>query len=283
METLPSTARLGVIGGSGLYTLLGEAGSSDAAQVEMIEVVTPFGPPSGPVALGTVGGGTVNATEIAFLPRHGLHHQWPPHRVNYRANIWALQSLGVTRIIAPCAVGSLRAELAPGQVVICDQYVDATHGREGSFFDGPGVNHLAAADPYCPQIGAVLAERARAEGFVAHEGGTVVVIPGPRFASRAESATYRHLGYDVINMTQCPEAPLARELGICYSTIALVTDYDSGLPDRDDLMPVTQEAVFAAFAANIERIKVVLRTTAAEVSTTVTCRCGAAGFPRPSG
>ena len=279
METSTSTERLGVIGGSGLYTLLGEQVSGDAATVEMVEVETPYGPPSGPIAVGTL-----DDTEIAFLPRHGVQHQWPPHRVNYRANIWALHSLGVTRIVAPCAVGSLRAELAPGDVVICDQYVDATCGRDGTFFDGPTVNHLAAADPYCPQIGTVLAEWARAEGFVAHEGGTVVVISGPRFASRAESTTYRHLGYDVINMTQCPEAPLARELGLCYSTIALVTDYDSGLPDRSDLTPVTQDEVFAAFALNVERIKTVVRRTAAALSSSATtCRCHASGFTPSNG
>lgn len=282
MEPCPGGGRLGVIGGSGLYTFLGDDELGGGSSVEMIEVDTPYGSPSGPIAVGTVREGEI-AREVAFLPRHGLHHQWPPHRVNYRANVWALRSLGVERIVAPCAVGSLRADMAPGDVVICDQYVDATQGREGTFFDGPVVNHLAAADPYCPQVGAVLAAQARSAGFAVHEAGTVVVIPGPRFASRAESSTYRALGYDVINMTQCPEAPLARELGLCYSTIALVTDYDSGLPGRADLVPVTQAEVFAAFAANVERIKVALRSTVVALAPTASCRCSEAGFSRAVG
>lgn len=261
--------RLGVIGGSGLYQLLADATS--------VEVDTPYGPPSGPVAIGTVVGGA-GAREVAFLPRHGLEHQWPPHLLNYRANIWALHSLGVRRIIAPCACGSLRGEIAPGDVVVCDQYVDATWGRPGTFFDGPQVNHLAAPDPYCRELGAVVGREATEEGFAVHASGTVVVIPGPRFATRAESATYRKLGYDVINMTQCPEVALARELGICYSALALVTDYDSGLYDRPDVTAVNQADVFAAFAANVDRVRSIVRRVLVELPTERSCSCAASGF-----
>jgi 5'-methylthioadenosine phosphorylase len=260
---------LGVIGGSGLYQLLADA--------TFVDVDTPYGPTSGPVAIGTVVS-AAGTREIAFLPRHGLDHQWPPHQVNYRANIWALHSIGVRRIIAPCACGSLRAEIAPGDVVICDQYVDATWGRPGTFFDGPHVNHLAAPDPYCPDLGAVVGREAAAEGFIVHAGGTVVVIPGPRFATRAESGTYRTLGYDVINMTQCPEVALARELGICYTAMALVTDYDSGLDERPDVGAVTQADVFATFAANVDRVRAVIRRVLAELPTERSCSCAASRF-----
>jgi len=234
---------LGVIGGSGLYRLLDDA--------QLVEVETPYGPTSGPIAIGTLVG-PFGTREVAFLPRHGLTHQWPPHLLNYRANIWALHSIGVRRIMAPCACGSLRAAMKPGDVVICDQYVDATWGRPGTFFDGPQVNHLAAADPYCPDLGAAVGREAAAEGFEVHPRGTVVVIPGPRFATRAESATYRILGYDIINMTQCPEVALARELGLCYSLIALVTDYDAGVDGHE---PVTMEAVFAMMRSNVARVR----------------------------
>lgn len=260
---------IAVIGGSGLYSLLEDA--------DTVAVDTPYGPPSGPITIGQVD--TPNGQRrVAFLPRHGAQHEWPPHRVNYRANVWALHSLGVERIIAPCACGSLREELKPGDVVICDQYVDATWGRAGTFFDGPVVNHLAAADPYCPDVGRALATEATAGGFDVHTHGTVVVIPGPRFATRAESATYRALGYDIINMTQCPEVALARELGICYSALALVTDYDSGLSERPELAAVTQADVFSAFAANIHRLRAVLTHTLAQLPDARECSCTVTGF-----
>lgn len=268
-------ATYGVIGGSGLYALLDD--------VEMVDVPTPFGEPSGPIAVGRVSGADGAERAVAFVARHGSGHELPPHRINYRANIWALHSLGVRRIVAPCACGSLRADLAPGHVVICDQFVDATWGRPGTFFDGPVVNHLAAADPYCPELGTAVADRARAEAFVVHDHGTVVVIPGPRFATRAESATYRALGYDVINMTQCPEVALARELGICYAAVALVTDYDSGLAERPDVAAVTQQDVFAAFAANVDRLRTVLHHVLADIGPEPICRCRAVGFDQPDG
>ncbi len=260
---------LGVIGGSGLYRLLDD--------VEMVDVDTPYGAPSGPIAVGRVDGAG-GGREVAFLPRHGLDHEWPPHRLNYRANVWALHSLGVQRIVAPCACGSLRAVFKPGDIVICDQYVDATWGRPGTFFDGPVVNHLSAADPYCPDLAAVIAVAATDAGFDVHRRGTVVVIPGPRFATRAESATYRTLGYDVINMTQCPEVALARELGICYSAVALITDYDSGLDDRPGLAAVNQADVFAAFAANVDRLRGALHRVLGDLPPGRSCACADNGF-----
>jgi 5'-methylthioadenosine phosphorylase len=260
---------LAVIGGSGLYRLLDDA--------EMIEVDTPYGPPSAPVAIGRVHG-AAGEREVAFLARHGLEHQWPPHRVNYRANVWALHSLGVQRIVAPCACGSLRVELKPGEVVLCDQYVDATWGRPGTFFDGPQVNHLAAAEPYCADLTGAMGPQLVAGGFQVHPRGTVVVIAGPRFATRAESATYRTLGYDVVNMTQCPEVALARELGLCYCAVALITDYDSGLEAQPELAAVTQADVFAAFAANVDRLRSVLHGALAALPPGRSCACADNGF-----
>lgn len=257
---------IGVIGGSGLYSFL--------TDVEQIDVITPFGEPSGPIAVGTLeaAGG---AKRVAFLPRHGVAHQFPPHGINYRANLWALHSLGVTRVFGPSACGSLRSDIAPGDLVVCDQFVDQTNGRSGTYFDGPVVNHVSMADPYCPQMAEAVVGAARIEGMVAHAGGTVVVIAGPRFATRAESGTYRRLGYDVINMTQCPEVALARELGMCYSSVALVTDYDSGVDDRPEIGAVNQADVFEVFAANVDRLRGVLRRSIVEIADR-SCNCAAA-------
>ncbi|MCU1387814.1 MAG: 5-methylthioadenosine phosphorylase [Ilumatobacteraceae bacterium] len=267
---------IGVIGGSGLYSFL--------TDVEHVDVATPFGNPSGPVALGMLDapGG---ARRVAFLPRHGLDHQLPPHGINYRANLWALHSLGVTRIFGPSACGSLRADIAPGDLVVCDQFVDQTTGRPGTYFDGPIVNHVSMADPYCPQMADAVIAAARFEGMPVHPTGTVVVIAGPRFATRAESGTYRRLGYDVINMTQCPEVALARELGMCYSSIALVTDYDSGVDDRPEIEAVNQADVFEVFAANVDRLRGVLRRSIIDLADR-SCSCAAATngiMPTPGG
>ncbi len=213
---LDEPAEIGVFGGSGLYALLDDP-------VE-IEVPTPYGAPSGPLHLGHIGD-----RRVAFLPRHGPGHEFPPHRINYRANVWALRQVGVTRILAPCASGSLQPEVKPGHFVVCDQLVDRTYGREQTYFDGPGAVHVSLAEPYCPQLRRLAVESVDAEGITVHDGGTVVVIQGPRFSTRAESVWYRELGWNVVNMTQYPEAALARELGICYVSIALITDYDVGV------------------------------------------------------
>lgn len=239
---MPDTAgwpapRLAVIGGSGFYEFL-EAPRS-------VEMSTPYGDPSGPVAIGAVGGRLV-----AFLPRHGRQHEFPPHRVNYRANVWALRSLGVRRILAPCAVGSLQTHLGPGALVVPDQLIDRTTGRVQTFMDG-GAVHVGFADPYCPTLRRALT--AADETIV--DTATMVVIEGPRFSTRAESQWYAAQGWSLINMTGHPEAVLARELAMCYAAIALVTDRDAGVSDADS---VTQADVFAEFASNIDRLRALL-------------------------
>ncbi len=230
------TAQVAVIGGSGFYEFL-----ADAVEVD---VETPYGAPSAPVAVGDVDG-----TPVAFLPRHGKGHAYPPHRINYRANLWALRSLGVRQVLAPCAVGGLRDEVAPGDLVVPDQLVDRTWGRPQSYVES-GAMHLPFADPYCPTLSSALAD---SEGV--RHGGTMVVVEGPRFSTRAESRHYAAQGWSLINMTGHPEAVLARELQMCYSAVALVTDMDAGVESGDG---VGQAEVFAMFAANIDRVKAIL-------------------------
>jgi 5'-methylthioadenosine phosphorylase len=252
---------LGVLGGSGLYRFL------DDVTEERLD--SPYGAPSAPVQVGHLGD-----RAVAFLPRHGAHHELPPHRIPYRANLWALRELGVTRVFAPCASGSLRLEVRPGDFVVCDQLVDRTWGRPDTYYDGPAANHIAFADPYCPELRQVAVAAGRAEEVTIHDGGTVVVIQGPRFATRAESRWYRSAGWEVINMTQYPEAALARELGLCYAAIALVTDYDTGVEDDPEVEPVTQAEVFATFEANLDRVRAVLRRALTAVPTDQTgCAC----------
>ena len=227
--------RVAVIGGSGFYEFL--ESPTD------IEVPTPYGAPSSPVAVGDVGG-----QPVAFLPRHGRGHEYPPHRINYRANMWALRSLGVQQVLAPCAVGGLQPETQPGTLVIPDQLVDRTTGRVQTFID-TGAAHAPFADPYCPQLRAALIASA---GTDALGSGTMVVIEGPRFSTRAESQSYAKAGWTVVNMTGHPEAVLARELGLCYATIALVTDLDAGVSAEES---VDQAQVFALFERHIGRLK----------------------------
>jgi 5'-methylthioadenosine phosphorylase len=228
-----SHATVAVIGGSGFYEFLDDA--------REVEVATPYGDPSAPVAVGDVRG-----TPVAFLPRHGKGHAFPPHLINYRANLWALRSLGVRQVLAPCAVGGLRDEVAPGDLVVPDQLVDRTSGRVQSYVE-TGAVHVPFADPYCPTLSQVVAA---AEG-VKH-GGTMVVIEGPRFSTRAESQHYAAQGWTLINMTGHPEAVLAREMQLCYAPLALVTDMDAGVESGEG---VGQEEVFAMFARNIDRLK----------------------------
>jgi 5'-methylthioadenosine phosphorylase len=233
---------IGIFGGSGFYRFLDD--------VEEMPVATPYGPPSAPVRIGRLEG-----SEVAFMPRHGDEHTLPPHRINYRANVWAMQEIGVRRIIGPSACGSLKPELEPGTFVICDQFVDRTTGREGTFYDGPQTTHVSAADPYCADLSATLAAAAREEGVPVVEGGTVVVVQGPRFSTRAESRLYAASGFDVVNMTQFPEAWLARELSLCYANVSLVTDYDVGLEGMPHVPPVSAEGAFAVFRENLERLR----------------------------
>jgi 5'-methylthioadenosine phosphorylase len=239
---------IGVFGGSGFYSFLDD--------VETQVVNTPYGAPSAPVSVGTVEG-----TEVAFLPRHGPSHEYPPHKVNWRANLWALWELGVTRIFGPCAAGSLQSGIQPGDFVVLDQLVDRTWGRGDTYFDGPVPGHISFADPYCPELRSVLLAAGEGHGeLTLHDGGTVVVVQGPRFSTRAESAWFRSAGWDVVNMTQYPEAYLARELGICYSGIALVTDYDTGIDHDPTVGPVTMDDVFEVLRSNVARTRDLLFT-----------------------
>ncbi|HEX8346145.1 MAG TPA: S-methyl-5'-thioadenosine phosphorylase, partial [Actinoplanes sp.] len=254
-----STADIGVIGGSGLYALLEGATSH--------EVSTPFGAPSDPVTVAQVGG-----RRVAFLPRHGADHRFPPHRIPYRANLWALRSLGVRQIIAPCAVGGLRPELGPGTFVVPDQLIDRTSGREQTYYDTQAV-HVSFADPYCPRgRRTVLAAGAR-HGVQAVDGGTMVVVQGPRFSTRAESRWFASVGGSVVNMTGHPEAVLARELALCYTAIALVTDLDAGVEGDHG---VTQDEVFSVFADNTARLRTVLLDAVAALPAERDCACGRA-------
>ncbi|MFE3875817.1 S-methyl-5'-thioadenosine phosphorylase [Kitasatospora sp. NPDC059146] len=245
-----SRAELGVIGGSGLYALLDE--------VAEVRVETPYGPPSDAVFVGEVAG-----RRVAFLPRHGRGHGVPPHRINYRANLWALRSLGVRQVLGPCAVGGLRAEFGPGALVVPDQFVDRTSGRVQTYYDGlplpdgsvPGVVHVSMADPYCPAGRAAVLGAARSVAWEPVDGGTLVVIEGPRFSTRAESRWFAANGWSVVGMTGHPEAVLARELGLCYSSLALVTDHDAGVGNGEG---VTHAEVLEVFAGNVDRLRTVL-------------------------
>jgi len=219
--------------------------------------------------------GELSGRTVAFLARHGLRHEVPAHRVNYRANLWALRRLGVRRVLAPCSVGSLQPHIEPGHFVVCDQLVDRTRGRADTYFDGPTLAHVSFADPYCPELREVAFATARVEGITVHERGTVVVIQGPRFSTRAESRWFSAAGWDVVNMTQYPEAVLARELGMCYSGIALATDYDAGLEGVEGIEAVTIETVFAVLAANIERVQGLLTAMVPAVPGEPSCRCRA--------
>ena len=248
----PRRADIGVYGGSGLYSLLDD--------VDELAVDTPFGPPSAPVTLGEVAG-----RRVAFLPRHGRTHSLPPHRLPYRANAWAMRQLGVRAILAPCASGSLQPDIHPGDFVVVDQIVDRTHGRDSSFHDGPdapdgfaAVDHLSFAEPYDARLRAAALTACGDEGVTVHDGGTVVVINGPRFSTKAESRWYAAQGWHVVNMTQMPEAALAAEAGIPYAAIALVTDYDVGLEGVTGIEPVTMDQVFAMLERNAEAVRKVL-------------------------
>jgi 5'-methylthioadenosine phosphorylase len=235
-------AEIGIIGGSGFYAFLEGA--------EEVELETPYGKPSAPLRVGELGG-----RRVAFLPRHGRRHELPPHRIPYRANLWALRELGVRRVIGPCASGALRADLALGEFVVCDQYVDRTWGRGDTFYDGPETTHVSAADPFCPDLRGLLVETGRELGIPVRDGGTVVVIQGPRFSTRAESRWFRAMGWDVVNMTCYPECHLARELELCYATVAMVTDYDVGVEGGE---PVSAERVMQVFRENNERLRELL-------------------------
>ncbi|MDF0529841.1 S-methyl-5'-thioadenosine phosphorylase [Tsukamurella sp. 8F] len=251
---------IAVVGGTGLYRFFD--GPTDERVVD-----TPYGPPSAPVSIGTVG-----ETAVAFLPRHGRSHEFAPHTVPYRANMWALHSLGVRKVLAPCAVGSLTTELPPGSIAVPDQLVDRTTSRVSTYFDGPAI-HVGFADPYCPGL------RRAALGTGAAEGGTMTVIEGPRFSSRAESRWYAAQGWSLLNMTGLPEAALARELKLCYAAIALVTDFDAGIEPGEG---VQMADVLAEFGRHVDRLTAAVRTAVSATDPEDGCLCAAGEQPRPA-
>jgi 5'-methylthioadenosine phosphorylase len=236
-------AEIGVFGGSGFYSLLDD--------VREIKVDTPYGQPSDSFFLADVGG-----RKVAFLPRHGRRHTIPPHRINYRANVWAMRSLGVKAVISPCAAGSLQVHVKPGDFVVCDQLVDRTRGRIDTFYDGPIVTHLSSAEMYDPVLRQLAIDTIRDHGIPLHERGTIVIIQGPRFSTKAESKWFSDAGWEVISMTQYPEAWLCRELGMAVVNIALITDYDAGIHEGTEA--VDAQSVTEVFAQNAERIRKVV-------------------------
>lgn len=258
---------IAVIGGTGLYRFLG-AGAGEERTVD-----TPYGPTSAPITVGEVAG-----REVAFLPRHGRKHEYSPHTVPYRANLWALRCLGVRQVLAPCAVGSLDAAAGPGTISVPDQLVDRTTGagsgaRASTYYDAHGV-HVSFADPYCPVL------RAAAVPHADRDTATMVVIEGPRFSTRAESRWYAAQGWDLVNMTGLPEAALARELKLCYASIALVTDLDAGIEAGDG---VHTEDVLAQFKQNLPRLTDVLTKTIGAIDPAAQCTCAAGDHALPDG
>ncbi|MDX2064438.1 MAG: S-methyl-5'-thioadenosine phosphorylase [Fimbriimonadaceae bacterium] len=237
------TAQIGVFGGSGFYSLL--------PNVREVKVDTPYGPPSDSVFLAEV-----HDKRVAFLPRHGRNHTIPPHKINYRANVWAMRALGCRCIISPCAAGSLQRHVEPGHFVVSDQFVDRTNGRADTFYDGPIVTHVSPADMYHPLLRQLAIETIREHGITCHETGTVVVIQGPRFSTKSESKWFHDQGWEVINMTQYPEAYLCHELGMGVVNIALITDFDSGV--HADTDAVNAHSVLEVFRSNSEKIKQVV-------------------------
>lgn len=257
-----TTAEVGVFGGSGFYSFLDD--------VQEVEVDTPFGAPSAPLMVGEIEG-----RRVAFLARHGLKHQLPPHRVPYRANVWAMKDLGVRRIVGPCAAGSLQPAVKPGHFVICDQLVERTWGRQDTFYDGPETTHIGFAEPYCPTMREAAIKEGRDLGIELHERGTVVVVQGPRFSTRAESDFFRLQGWEVINMTQYPESVLARELELCYLNVSLITDYDVGV-EGEEVEPVSHERVIQVFNENISKLRDLLFRVIPTLPDERTCPCATA-------
>ncbi|MBW1603935.1 S-methyl-5'-thioadenosine phosphorylase [Streptomyces sp. JJ66] len=265
MDEQVAQADIGVIGGSGFYSFLDE--------VREVRVTTPYGEPSDALFLGELAG-----RRVAFLPRHGRDHRLPPHKINYRANLWALRSVGVRRVLGPCAVGGLREKYGPGTLVVPDQLVDRTRTRAQSFFDGeeradgvrPNVVHVAFADPYCETGREAVLSAARGRDWEPVDGGTMVVVEGPRFSTRAESRWHAAQGWAVVGMTGHPEAVLARELGLCYSSLALVTDLDAGAETGEG---VSHAEVLAVFRENLVRVRDVLFDAVAALPAERGCAC----------
>ncbi len=238
---MKAKAKIGIIGGTGVYD------PKMFKLKETLKLSTPYGPPSDEIQIGDMGG-----TRIAFMQRHGPEHIYPPHKVNYRANIWAMKQLGVERIISPCAVGSLQEEFEPGQIAIVDQFIDFTKTRLYTFYDGPKTVHVSAADPICGELRDIFIKEAKKNKITFHRDGTYVCIEGPRFSTRAESQMFRAFA-DVIGMTLCPEAQLARELEICYVSLAMITDYDVWAEH-----PVDVDTVLRTMSENLDKIRTLI-------------------------
>jgi 5'-methylthioadenosine phosphorylase len=251
-----------VIGGSGLYEL---EGLRDAREV-LVE--TPFGMPSDAFVVGTLGD-----VEMAFLPRHGRGHRLLPGEVPFRANLWAMKKLGMERVLAISAVGSMREDIAPGDIVVVDQFFDRTRGRQSTFFGEGCVAHVHFADPVCHELFGIAGDSAEAVGARTHRGGTYLCMEGPAFSTRAESLVYRKWGMDVIGMTNLQEAKLAREAELCYTTLALATDYDCWHDTEED---VSIEAVIQVLLANVARAKRIIHDVAGRLPAERGCKCGEA-------
>ena len=237
-------------------------------QAEEVEIETPYGKPSDKITVGEIAG-----HKVAFLPRHGKGHKYAPHAIPFLANLWAFKEIGVTLIIAPTAAGSLQPNIKPGEFVVCDQFVDQTFSRPSTFYNGPKVVHISCADPYCPQMREVAIKACNNLSIPVHEKGTVVVIEGPRFSTKAESRWYQQSGFEVINMTQCPEAYLAKELNMCYVNISLITDYDAGLIGQSGIKPVDAKEVVEVFNKNISKVKELILEMVKNMPSERVCEC----------
>jgi len=249
---------IGVFGGSGFYQF-----GEDITEIRMD---TPYGLPSSQIFVSTIEG-----KKTAFLPRHGVQHIYPPQEINYRANVWAMKELGVKYLFGPCAVGSLQKNIKIGDIVFCDQFIDQTSGRKDTFYHGPVTTHISSAEPYCPELRKLAFKHADKMDISYHKNGTVVVIQGPRFSSKAESQWYTKEGWDVINMTQYPEVMLARELEMCYLNISIITDYDCGLADQVKHVPVPE--IMSTFNKNIHKIKKLISEIIKDLNPEDTCSC----------
>jgi len=255
-------ASIGVFGGTGFYKFFDN--------MEEFVVETPYGSTSTSISIAEIGG-----KKVAFLPRHGKNHEYPPHKIPYRANLWAMKKLGVERIIAPNACGSLQPHIKVGDFVICDQFVDRTSGRVSTFYDGPITTHIGMAEPYCPELMQIAINNLKKLGYPHHEKGTVVVIEGPRFSTLSESKWFTSMGWEVINMTQYPEVVLARELEMCFLNISVVTDYDVGLVSNGSVEPVSHEMVTKIFDENLEKLKTLIIDIIKDIpDKREKCKCG---------
>lgn len=253
-------ASVGVIGGSGFYSLLNGP--------KTVSIDTPFGKPSDPISLGKIG-----SVNVAFLPRHGKDHRFPPHKVPYQANLWAFKNLGVSSVISVGAAGSLQRDVKPGEFVILDQFIDRTKSRADTYVTVSNVKHPSPADPYCPKLRAAAFSTATSLKIPVHERGTTVVIEGPRFSTKSESTWFTKMGWEVISMTQYPEVILARELGMCFVGISLITDYDTGLVALGEATPVSDEEVHRVFKKNAHKAIELVTSLAEKLLTAGDCGC----------